>query len=236
MCPHDAFPANDGSNNFAVHEEAYLSHLPSVYDEDYFMHGKKTGKSLYDNYRWLPELTIPMCQAIVDYCGIVKRDRVLDFGCARGYVVKALRQLGYDAYGTDVSRWAIDNCDEDARPYLNLNANSDPPLLAMGFDWIIAKDVLEHIPYVGYTITQLMSAASKGVFAVVPLAPFDGSPYVVEEYEGDVTHVQRLTLGSWIDMFVRFGWRVEASYRVPGVKDNYAHYKNGNGFITARRI
>jgi len=25
LCPHDAFPANDGANNFAVHEDAYLS-------------------------------------------------------------------------------------------------------------------------------------------------------------------------------------------------------------------
>ena len=24
-CPHDAFAANDGKNNFAVHEDAYLS-------------------------------------------------------------------------------------------------------------------------------------------------------------------------------------------------------------------
>ncbi len=25
VCPHAAFPANDGENNFAVHDDAYLS-------------------------------------------------------------------------------------------------------------------------------------------------------------------------------------------------------------------
>ena len=25
LCPHQAFPANDGNNNFAVYEDAYLS-------------------------------------------------------------------------------------------------------------------------------------------------------------------------------------------------------------------
>lgn len=25
VCPHDAFPANDGSNHFEVHNESYLS-------------------------------------------------------------------------------------------------------------------------------------------------------------------------------------------------------------------
>ncbi len=24
VCPHEAFPANDGQNNFAVHDDAYL--------------------------------------------------------------------------------------------------------------------------------------------------------------------------------------------------------------------
>lgn len=25
FCPHDAFPANDGKNNFVIHDEAYRS-------------------------------------------------------------------------------------------------------------------------------------------------------------------------------------------------------------------
>ena len=28
LCPHAAFPANDGENNFAVHKDAYLSEVP----------------------------------------------------------------------------------------------------------------------------------------------------------------------------------------------------------------
>jgi hypothetical protein len=28
LCPHDAFPANDGTNNFRVHDDAYLADEP----------------------------------------------------------------------------------------------------------------------------------------------------------------------------------------------------------------
>lgn len=28
LCPHDAFPANDGRNNFAVHNDSYLAAQP----------------------------------------------------------------------------------------------------------------------------------------------------------------------------------------------------------------
>jgi hypothetical protein len=30
ICPHSAFPANDGHNNFRVHDESYLSDSPPV--------------------------------------------------------------------------------------------------------------------------------------------------------------------------------------------------------------
>ena len=205
--------------------------MSEVYDEDYFLRGKETGKSLYSDYRWMPELTVPMVGSIVNHLGVVKGETVLDFGCARGYSVKALRGLGYDAYGVDASKWAVENADPEIKKYCS-NILDPLPLV----DWVIAKDVLEHIPYVGYTITKLMVCASRGVLAVVPLSPFDSSPYVVEEYELDKTHVQRLTLSSWANMFIRYGWSVEVAYRLPGVKDNYAKYAQGNGFITCRRI
>ena len=210
----------------------------NIYDADYFLHGRKSGKSLYENYRWLPKLTIPMAQHIIDHCGIDKGANILDFGCARGYLVRAMRGLGYNAWGVDVSRWAIDNADDEARPYLTCLNDNDLPLPISRFDWIIAKDVLEHVTFVSRMIDDLMSVADKGVFAVVPLSRFDRQLYVIEEYEKDITHVQRWPLMVWAGMFVRVGWSVELSYRIEGIKDNYYKpgWEMGNGFITARRI
>ena len=37
------------------------------FDEDYYERGAETGKSLYSHYRWMPELTIPMCHHIAKY-------------------------------------------------------------------------------------------------------------------------------------------------------------------------
>lgn len=202
------------------------------YDEDYFLRGKDTGKSLYENYRWLPDLTIPMVQAIIRHLGISSSDSICDFGCARGYTVRAFRELGYEAYGMDISTWALENSDEIARRYLN---HVDMVPNAARYKWIIAKDVLEHVPNVNAIIMDLLCRADWGVFAVVPLSPEDKEPYAIPEYEKDVTHIHRLTLASWARKFIRPRWSVEASYRVPGVKDNWAFCAMGNGFITCRR-
>jgi len=209
-----------------------------LYDSDYFLRGKQTGKSLYENYRWMPELTVPMCESIAEHCGMEKGQRILDFGCARGYIVKALRGLGYDAFGLDISKWAIDNADPDVSKHCSLATDHIMFDKELRTDWIIAKDVLEHIPYVRYAVTKLLNSAVKGVFVVVPLSEFDNVKYVIEEYEADKTHIQRHPLNIWVEMFLRHGWKIEASYRVPGVKDNYykSGWEKGNGFITARRV
>ncbi len=83
------------------------------FDRDYFERGIASGKSLYENYRWIPELTIPMAMTYIDTLGLKKEDRILDFGCAKGYVVKALRMLHRKAWGCDVSDYAIESSDQD---------------------------------------------------------------------------------------------------------------------------
>lgn len=206
---------------------------PDMYDADYFLRGKQTGKSLYTNYRWLPDLTKPMVASIISHLGIQPDDTILDFGCARGYVVRAFRELGYSAWGMDISKWALDNADPTVRKYLISTHDDD---LAV-FDWVIAKDVLEHVGHVDDTIEYLKGVANKGVFAVVPLAEStNGNEYDVKEYDMDVTHIHRCPLYWWVSRFHEPGWSVEARYRVRGVKDNYAQYPTGNGFVTCRRL
>lgn len=209
--------------------------MQSPYDEEYFLRGKQSGKSLYENYRWLPDLTIPMARRMIEHCGIAMDDTVLDFGCSRGYLVKAMREIGFCAYGQDISDWAIANCDPDVTQYVSVQRPAVKP------DWIIAKDVLEHLTSgeLLATLEAFGTMSSKGIFVVVPLSN-DGKVYVVPEYEEDVTHKQRLSLLFWVSVFHTVlkdtSWEIASRYRIEGIKDNYAHFPRGNGFITCKRI
>ena len=202
----------------------------SQYNADYFLYGKEKGISLYENYRWIPELTVPMVCSIVSHCGIEWNDTIIDFGCARGYVVKAFQELGYAACGYDKSEWAIDNAD----PAISACVTTDRSVLETKCDWIIAKDVLEHIGELFPIINTLMGCANKGVFVVVPLGSEE--QYNVPEYEKDITHIHRQPLHWWVRLFLRPGWSVTGEYRVEGIKDNYAQHEKGNGVITCRRL
>lgn len=207
------------------------------YDEEYFLRGRESGKSLYENYRWLPDLTIPMAKRIVEHCGIDPNDGILDFGCSRGYLVRALTELGWNAEGIDISPWAIENADPAIKKCVRVGETVSEP-----YDWIISKDVLEHIEEIQLilTLARFGTMARKGIFIVVPLAGLDDEDgYVVEEYEKDMTHKIRWNLGQWVHQLLIIldnTWEVQARHRLVGIKDNYAKWPRGNGFITCRRL
>lgn len=209
------------------------------YTEEYFLRGKASGLSLYEDYRWLKDLTVPMAQYMAHHLGIQFNDTILDFGCARGYLVRAFRELDFDnTFGFDVSDWALKNCDPTLQGCGVLMSALDPD---MRFDWVIAKDVLEHLSYndLRDALAKFSRMTLKGALIVVPLSNHLGAPYVVADYEKDVTHKIRWPLRQWAD-FVQEGfgdgWSVCSQWRLPGVKDNYRQFARGNGFLTVRRV
>ena len=90
----------------------------NYFNKDYYENGISSGLSLYTNYKWMPDLTIPMAFRIIEILNIKESDSILDFGCAKGYMVKSFRMLYRDAYGVDISDYAISNCDKEVENYL----------------------------------------------------------------------------------------------------------------------
>jgi len=204
-----------------------------MYDEDYFEHGEKNGVSLYTDYRWLPELTIPMAARMLEYLSIRDTDTVLDFGCAKGFLVYAMRLLGREAYGYDISKyaWAHAHPPVAARIHNDLDLTFDHPC-----DWVVCKDVLEHVEKADLVplLSQLRSTISRGFF-VVPLG--DGKRYCIPDYEKDATHVIREPMEWWAEQFAAAGYTsLVFSYDVPGIKDKWVQvHPEGNGFFTVGR-
>ena len=208
--------------------------MKNLFDENYFERGIELGISGYSNYRWMPELTIPMCFRLIEYLGIKENETILDFGCAKGYVVKAFRLLYREAFGYDISDYALSQVPCEIKKYVYMCKIEKLPT----FDWIIAKDVLEHISHndIENTLYLLLEKCNK-LFCVIPLAENDR--YNVSWYESDITHIIRESLEWWGDKFSKIGFTVEeAKHKVKYIKENYSQYEKGNGFFTllAKRI
>ena len=204
------------------------------YDASYFETGTSDKKSCYENYRWIPELTIPMAESIVNYLKITKDQKILDYGCAKGYLVKALRFLKYEAFGVDISEYALDKIDDNIKKFCkkidDLNPNT---FLDIDFDWVIAKDVFEHMS-VAQIENMLKSYKNncRNMFLVIPLG--DDGKYRINEYHEDQSHVQMNDEEWWKSLFERSNWKIKSfEYTVKGVKDKWVDsHEKGNGFFT----
>jgi SAM-dependent methyltransferase len=205
--------------------------LPQFFDGDYYENGVGSGKSLYSNYRWMPELTIPMCHEIIWKMKIDHDATVLDFGCAKGYLVKGMRLLNRKAFGVDISKYAISEADLEVE---NMVAAIIPgEEIKVGelseFDYVIAKDVLEHIPHDSLDQQlKVLRKAAKRMLVVVPLG--DGEKYYIPSYEQDKSHFIREDLDWWQNKFEDAGFNIkEATYDTGYLKTNWKQWEKGNG-------
>ena len=51
-----------------------------------------------------------MVRKFIKTYNLKKNDKVLDVGCAKGYLVYDFHQAGIDAYGVDISKYALSKC------------------------------------------------------------------------------------------------------------------------------
>ena len=211
------------------------------FDKDYYTDGIAKGLSCYENYRWIPELTYPMAHAFFNFLKLRKKSNVLEFGCAHGFLIKCLIDFGVNAYGVDISDYAIKNCHVDINKRLTIitNNNLKNSLKRLNFktkfDWIISKDVFEHIPVNHLKkLLKQMSKISKKLFVIVPLG--EKSKYRIKQYHLDKTHIVVKNEKWWIKLFEDNGFRNENFlYKVDGIKDKwYKINKLGNGFFVLK--
>lgn len=203
------------------------------FNEDYFERGVETETSLYQNYRWIPEMTIPMVMTMIDHLHIERGAKILDFGCAKGYVVRAFNLLYRKAWGVDISEYAISESSDHC--YLKKgNVVLDvPPHFPTMFDYCIAKDVFEHIGLsdIRQELDWLLGV-TKTLFAIIPLG--DGVHYDCPANDRDKTHILAHGKHWWISLFTEIGWEVVSfNHKIEGIKNSYYEaYPKAHGFFT----
>jgi predicted TPR repeat methyltransferase len=192
------------------------------FNEDYYEDGVRKKISGYENYKWMPMRSIPEA---LDIKNNFNFKTCVDYGCAKGFLVNALRLLNCEAYGEDISEYALNNCKLEVRDYLSLpNENK--------YDLLICKDVMEHIPEenIPKTLNFLYNKANE-FFFVIPLG--DDDKFRIREYEIDITHVTKKDEEWWLSMFNKHGFSLKNfSYSFGTVKNKWIKdYPYGNGFF-----
>lgn len=136
--------------------------------------------------------------------------RALDVGTGRGYLVAALRKVGVDAYGTELSRYAILHGIDDVRPYI-CQANADGALLPFqsgSFDLVTCLEVLEHVAQPLKLIDEFARITRSGavVFITTPALPFESPIWHKLKLQYEPLHISVHSRGFWRKAFQARGF------------------------------
>ncbi len=169
--------------------------------------------------------------------GVIARDlftlfsprTALDVGCALGYLPRELRSLSVEAYGVDVSRWAVERAN---LPYVR-QVNVADERLRDKFDLVTAYDVLEHIPEerLEFVVANLWDATAR-FLVVVPAVYEEG---VTHDFN-DPSHIVFHSRPWWESLFRRCGVTLDEG--LAGRLNTMAHattYNYAGRFLVGRK-
>lgn len=114
--------------------------ISKEYGELYFDGPRDYGYGGYKyDGRWVPVAT-----DIIKHFDLKPGARVLDVGCAKGFLVKDLVDQGIDAYGLDISEYALRNCEPDVVGRLHLGTGLNLPFPDGSFDCVLSLNTVHN--------------------------------------------------------------------------------------------
>ena len=162
--------------------------VSDLYDAFYFAHD--CGHPYQRDEKWLSLFGFIADHIVAD----IQPHTVLDAGCAMGFLVENLRQRGVDAWGIDISEYAIQNVHPNIAPFCRAGSITDP--FQQKYDLITCIEVLEHVPSseVERAIINLCRHTDD---ILLSSTPFD--------YR-EVTHLNVQPPEHWAELFARQGF------------------------------
>lgn len=120
--------------------------MDTIYNAEYYKNYRTgLGQSSYKENAQLREFLQNVAKRIKED---LNPKTVLDCGCALGVLVEELRNLGIEAYGIDVSEYAISQVDNNIKDYCAVQSLTDsqlPENFPKEFDVVTCIEVLEHL-------------------------------------------------------------------------------------------
>lgn len=131
--------------------------------------------------------------------------RVLDVGCAMGHYIAELRKNNIEAFGIDVSEYAINNSLEPIKQFISQIdlISEDLPFSDEFFDLVICLETLEHIPLskLENVINRIQKVLTKTGIMIISTP----NPELSERWRNDLTHINIHDWKTWKSILRKYG-------------------------------
>ena len=115
--------------------------ISRMYGKEYFDGDREYGYGGYKyDGRW-----VSVAKDIKKHYGLNEGDKILDVGCAKGFLVKDFFDLVIQSSGIDISKYAIDNSLLEIRDKLTIGSAEKLPFADNTFDAVVSINTIHNL-------------------------------------------------------------------------------------------
>ncbi len=182
---------------------------PEWYDQDYFETGLKSNWGQGYSWTQFGGLFRDTAAYLIDCFS--EAESFLDAGCAKGFLVRALREAGKECWGLDHSTWAIEHAEPSIKQFL-FETGVDKATFDRQFDVLVAQSLFESLTE-DQAFSFLKHARGwtrQAMLAIIACS--DDNEDQTADY--DISHITMRPRRWWHELITRAGWRQDHLHRV----------------------
>ncbi len=171
----------------------------------------------YGGFGYHPRFWQPVVPTLIEHFNLTNRSRLLDVGCAKGFMlydlIQALPEL--DVQGVDISEYAITHGKQEVKDRMKVACATSLPFADNAFDAVISVNTVHNLEKerCGIALQEIMRV-SKGK-AFITVDAFRDDEQEKRMYEWNLTAKTIMHVDEWIAFFKQVGYTGDYFWFIP---------------------
>jgi SAM-dependent methyltransferase len=188
--------------------------LARRFGKDFFDGERRHG---YGGFQYSPRFWQPVVPAFQKYFGLQKGHKILDIGCAKGFMLYDFMQLipGIQVTGIDISSYAIENAIDPVKPYLTVGDACSLPYPSRFFDLVISINTIHNLEKeeLVTSLREMERVSKGGCFITVDAYRNDAEKEAMNAW--NLTAKTVLHVDEWKQLFKTIGYNGDYYWFMP---------------------
>ena len=171
----------------------------------------------YGGYSYNPKFWKPVIPDFIDHFNLTEKSSVLDIGCGKGFMLHDLVETlpGISVVGIDISDYAIENCIETIKPYLQVADARQLPFPDNSFDIVISITTLHNLDREDFivAIKEIERVSKGGSFITLDAYRNEEERLAMEAW--NLTALTVMEVDEWKTFFKEIGYTGDYYWFMP---------------------
>jgi SAM-dependent methyltransferase len=184
------------------------------FGEEFFDGERRHG---YGGFNYFPRFWQPVIPTFQQHYGLTTDSRILDVGCAKGFMLYDFTEIipGIEVHGVDVSAYAIENAKEEIRDRVQVAGATALPFDDNAFDLVISINTVHNLEGedLERSFQEIERVSNGNSFITVDAYNTDEEKEAMDAW--NLTAKTIMSADNWITYFDRVGYTGDYYWFMP---------------------